>query len=78
MAMPQLDTQVVYAIQGYHQEHVVYLQRAVFAEAEARMLRDQLHQEQMNSSSTIQGLNDEITNLQRRLQELQNGSNSEE
>ena len=78
MDVNQLDKQMVYAIQGYHQEHVSYLQRAVFAEGEAKLLREQLHQEQVNSASTIQGLNDEIANLQARLEELQNRSPSTE
>lgn len=78
MDVQQLDKQMVYAIQGYHQEHVTYLQRAIFAEAESRDLKEQLHQEQLNSASTIQGLNDEIANLQARLEELQNRSSSTE
>lgn len=73
-----LEKNILYTIQGYHNEHVTYLQRAVFAEGEAKLLREQLHQEQVNSASTIQGLNDEIANLQARLEELQNRSPSTE
>ena len=77
MQATQLDAQTLYAIQGYHQEHVNYLQRAVFAEGEVKVLKEQLHQEQLNSASTIQGLNDEIASLQSKLAELQNGSFSD-
>lgn len=63
-------------INGYHQEHLAYLQRAIFAEAEIRNLKEKYQQEQQNWTSTIQGLNDEIANLHRRLEELQNRSPS--
>lgn len=78
METPQLDKQTLYTVQGYHQEHIAYLQRVVFAEAQVKILKEQLHQEQLNSASTIQGLNDEIANLQARLEELQNRSPSTE
>lgn len=78
MAEPQLELNVLYAIQGYHREHVNYLQRAVFAEGEVRMLKDQLGHEQANNALVIQGLNNEIENLKAQLEEIQNRSNSEE
>ena len=78
MDVQNLSTEIVYVVQGYHKEHVTYLQRAVFAEAENRDLKEKLHQEQLNSASTIQCLNDEIANLQARLEELQNRSSSTE
>ena len=53
---------------------MVLVMLAIWAEAELKDLKEQLHQEQLNSSSTIQGLNDEIANLQMRLEELQNES----
>lgn len=76
MDVNALGKQTVYVIQGYQQEHVNYLQRAIFAEAENRELKEQLHQDRLNSTATIQGLNDEIANLQSRLEELQNRSTS--
>ena len=78
MDASQLDRQMLYTIQGYHTEHLAYYQRAIWAEAELKDLKEQLHQEQLNSASTIQGLNDEIANLQARLEELQNRSPSTE
>ena len=77
METNHLDNKTLYIIQGYHNEHVSYLQRAIFAEAENRRLKEQLHQEQINAASTTQGLNDEIANLQAKLVELQNGSFSD-
>ena len=74
----QLEPNILYIIQGYHAEHVGYLQRAIFSEAEVQLLKEQIQQEQVNTASTIQGLNSEIASLQTRLSELQNGSNLQE
>lgn len=67
-----MKTKLEEIIEGYHREHVIYLQRAIFAEAENKELKEQLHQEQQNAAVTIQGFNDEIARLQARLEELQN------
>ena len=76
MAEPQLELNVLYAIQGYHKEHITYLQRAVFAEGEVRMLKEQLSHEQTSSTSRIQALTEEISTLKQQLEAIQNRSNS--
>ena len=78
MAEPQLELNILYAIQGYHKEHAAYLQRAVFAEGEVRMLKEQLSHEQTNSASRIQALTEEISSLKLQLEEIQNRSDSQE
>lgn len=78
MAEPQLELNVLYAIQGYHKEHINYLQRVVFAEGEVRMLKEQLAHEQANTIAIVQRLSDENTSLKAQLEEIQNRSISEE
>ena len=72
MSVQMSEKQLVFVIAGYEQEHTKLLRRAVFAEAEKKDLEEQLHQERLNQSATIQGLNSEIENLNSRLMELQN------
>lgn len=72
----ETDSTLANVINAYNKEVIGYLQRAIFAETENKDLKNSLHQDRLNSAATIQGLNDEIANLQNRLEELQNGSTS--